>query len=83
MIRRTRREKAIEREKADLIRWARTQMAQHLDGSRSSQDEDLFLGDMTVGEYFTLSDLEREGIWKEMYTTAIESAPEGEVKLDV
>ena len=46
------------------------------------QEDDAFLGDMTVQAYFALPEAEREHIWDELYATAIETAQEREVKPD-
>ncbi len=66
----------------ELVLWVREQMAQYATESRPMRDADLFLGGMAVGEYFALPDQERERIWDELYTEAIEAAPEREVKPD-
>lgn len=47
------------------------------------QDEDAFLGGMTVGEYFALPEAERERIWNELYAEAIASAQEREVNCPI
>ncbi len=69
-------------QQADLINWAREQLAQHADQAHPMQDEDIFLADTTVADYFALPDAERERVWAELYATAIESVPEREVKPD-
>jgi hypothetical protein len=46
------------------------------------QAEDAFLGDRTVADYFALPEAERERLWADLYTAAIESAPEHEVEPD-
>jgi len=78
MTRKYRRQQAEENEQADLIAWARQQMAQHAVESGASQDNDTFLGNMAVSAYFALPDAERERIWTQMYSTSIESTPERE-----
>jgi len=67
---------------SDLVHWAREQMAQYRDESHPMQGEDAFIGDTTVEAYFALPEAERERIWNELYATAIETAPECEVKPD-
>ena len=64
----------------ELVEWAREQLAQHATVARPMQEDDLFLADKTVAEYFALPEAERERIWIELYTAAIESAPEREIK---
>jgi hypothetical protein len=66
----------------DLVAWAREQLAHHALEAHLMQDEDMFLENKTVAEYFALPEEERERIWAEIYTAAIESAPEREVKPD-
>jgi hypothetical protein len=67
-------------ESDELVLWVREQMAPYTAETLPMRDDDLFLGGMTVGEYFALPDQERERIWDELYAEAIESAPEREVK---
>jgi len=69
-------------ESDELVLWVREQMAPYAVETHPMRDDDLFLGGMTVGEYFALPDQERERIWDELYTEAIESAPERGVKAD-
>lgn len=82
MTRKYRMQQAAENERADLVAWARQQMAQHAVESDARQDNDAFLGNIAVSAYFALPDGERERIWTEMYSTGIESTPEREVKSD-
>ena len=66
----------------DDVLWAREQLAQYNAEARPMAADDLFLDDRTVAEYFALPEAEREQIWTDLYATAIESAPEREVKPD-
>jgi len=68
--------------RAGLVRWAREQMAAYEHRVRPMQDEDMFLGDMSVEAYFNLPETERERIWSELYITAIETMKEREVESD-
>lgn len=72
-------QKAIATKRAELVQWAREQMAQYAPQARPMQSQDMFLNDITVEEYFSLSEAERERIWDELYTTAIETMKEREV----
>jgi hypothetical protein len=65
-----------------LVRWAREQMAPYEHQTRPMQDDDMFLGDMSVEAYFNLPEADRDRIWNELYATAIESVKEHEVKTD-
>jgi hypothetical protein len=65
-----------------LVRWAREQMALYEHQRHPMQDEEMFLGDMSVEAYFNLPEAERERIWDELYATAIETVKEREVKSD-
>ena len=83
MIRKYRMRQAADNKRADLVAWARQQMAQHtVKSGPISQDDDKFLGNMATSAYFALPDAERERIWAEMYSTGIESTPEREVRSD-
>jgi hypothetical protein len=73
---------AIASQTSKAVAWAREQLAQHADEALPMQDEDIFLADKTVAEYFALPEDERERIWADLYAAAIESAPEHEVKPD-
>jgi hypothetical protein len=68
--------------RATLVRWAREQMAPYEHQTRPTQDEDEFLGDVSVAAYFDLPEAERERIWNELYATAIETLEEHQVKSD-
>jgi hypothetical protein len=66
----------------ELVAWVREQLAQYATVARPMQEDDLFLANQTVAEYFALAEAERERIWTELYTAAIESAPEREIRPD-
>ena len=66
----------------DLVRWAREQMAPYELQTRPMQDEEPFLGDVSVATYFDLPEAEREHIWDQLYADAIEAVEERQVKSD-
>jgi hypothetical protein len=74
LVPRLQAESAAANQQADLVNWAREQLAQHADQAHPMQDEDIFLADTTVADYFALPDVERERIWVELYATAIETS---------
>jgi hypothetical protein len=72
----------VAEKRESLVRWAREQMAPYEHQMRPMQEEDMFLGDMSVQAYFNLPEAERERVWNELYATAIETVKEREVKSD-
>jgi hypothetical protein len=68
--------------RASLVRWAREQMAPYEHQTRPMQDEDAFVGDMSVAAYCDLPEAERDRIWNDLYARAIEKMKEREVKSD-
>lgn len=75
-------QQTVTTQQANAVQWAKEQMAQYQTDAEPMQNTDLFLDDMSVEEYFNLSDAERERIWDEMYTAAIETMQEREAKPD-
>jgi hypothetical protein len=73
---------AVAEKRESLVRWAREQMAPYEHQTHPMQEEDMFLGDMSVQAYFNLPEAERERVWNELYATAIETVKEREVKSD-
>jgi hypothetical protein len=69
-------------ERESLVRWAREQMAPYEHQTRPMQDEDEFLGGMSLAAYFNLPEAERERIWNELYSAAIEAVEERQVNSD-
>ena len=63
-----------------VVQWAKEQMAQYQSSAEPMQKTDLFLNNMSAEEYFNLPEIERERIWNKLYTTAIETIEECEVK---
>lgn len=57
-------------------------MAKLGDEYHPMQDDDPFLGGLTVDEYFALSDEERERIWAELHFMEIGDFEERDVKPD-
>ena len=75
-------EAAVLNQPDELVAWVHEQLAPYTTAARPMQADDLFLADKTVADYFALPEAERERIWLELYTAAIESAPEREIKPD-
>jgi hypothetical protein len=67
-------------EQGTLVQWVREQMAEYDHETGPMQEEDAFLGDTTVAEYFALPEAERERIWDELYAVAIETEDGGQVR---
>ena len=66
----------------ELVEWVHEQLGQYTTETRPMQAEDVFLGDQSVADYFALPEAERERLWTDLYTAAIESALEREIKPD-
>ncbi len=73
-----RREPTID--KAELKAYLLQEMAQLGDEYRPMRDGDPFLGGLTVGEYFSLSDRERAETWEDIHSMAIDDFEERDVK---
>jgi hypothetical protein len=58
----------------ELVAWAREQLAQHAAVARPMQEDDLFLADKTVANYFALPEAERERIWIVMFTKMLQTS---------
>ena len=60
----------------ELVRWVREEIAHYTAHARPMRSDDRFLADLTVQEYFALPEEERERIWDELYTAALEAVEE-------
>jgi len=67
---------------AELKKYIAEELAQVDEAYSPLQPDDLFLGGLTVKEYFALPDEEREHIWDEAHTMQIEDFDERDARPD-
>jgi len=67
-------------DKAELKAYLLQEMAQLGDEYRPMRDGDPFLGGLTVGEYFSLSDRGRAETWEDIHSMEIDDFEERDVK---